>query len=1206
MRILTASDQPEVKPQARRLDVVNAPLDSLNLIEANAGTGKTWTITALYVRLLLEAERSVESILVVTFTESATAELRERIRNRLADARAVFERGSGEGDEVMAALLDRVKDREQALLRLTSALRDFDQAPIYTIHGFCQRVLGDTAFESGMPFRTEILVDQSALLKEIVDDFWRKEIHAVTPLFARFLIGKSVNPDSLANEVVRYIGKPYLDVRRPDAPADVATLERMYESAFREARASWLSERESVHKQLIDNPTLSGSKYRAEWVRAWLQQMEECLSSAHAGLDLCKQFDKFTPDGLKAGTKTGKMPPKHPFYDACATLKRAHEALIAAYTRALPLLKARLLEYCNTELAVRKERRQLQSYDDLLLNLDSALKGAHGATLAAGVRERYSAALIDEFQDTDPVQYSVFHQIYGGSEQPVFLVGDPKQSIYSFRGADVFAYLDARANARRAHTLDVNWRSEPTLLAAINRIFGNAATPFVIEDIPFHASEPASGDRGRFVIDGESAAPFEIWFADSSDGKAISKNAMKESASRATAAEIARLLNLGARGQARIVDEREDRPLRGGDIAVLVRNHDQARAVRDALSALGVASVQRGAENVFLSAEAEELERLLLAIAEPGREQLIGAALATEMMGYSGETLQALKADESRWEEVVESFREAHREWRERGFIPMLRSLLHRYDVVCRLLNFADGERRVTNLLHLTELMHCGSGTQGISGLLASLAAKRKAPEVANLEEILRLESDENLVKILTIHVAKGLEYPLVFCPFMWDGNLRSAKSEAIKFHDPAKREVAVLDFGSETLEDGRAQAVLEEHAENMRLLYVALTRAKYRCWMVWGRINEAETSAPAWLLHRGGSTVRPAATQSKGHSQDMPQLANMRADLERLAASSDGAIRVVDFPASADIRFEPVDTATPVLTARAFTGAIRDTKRVTSFTGLTHGRAIEAPDYDAADREPELEAMPTGRDIFSFPRGAHAGKCLHAIFEHVDFTNLARPELERVVGRDLAAHGFESIWVQAIADMVQRVVETPLDDGGALRLDRVPLSKRLDELEFYYPLSGLTHGGLKQILLEWGFPGDIRERIGELTFATMHGYMRGFIDIVFEHGGRYYLADYKSNWLGPTINAYQQEALTKAMGREAYYLQYLVYCVALHRYLQLRVRGYSYDTHFGGVRYLFVRGMHPDSGSTRGIYADTPPRELIGALDRYLKTGMA
>jgi exodeoxyribonuclease V beta subunit len=343
-----------------------------------------------------------------------------------------------------------------------------------------------------------------------------------------------------------------------------------------------------------------------------------------------------------------------------------------------------------------------------------------------------------------------------------------------------------------------------------------------------------------------------------------------------------------------------------------------------------------------------------------------------------------------------------------------------------------------------------------------------------------------------------------------------------------------------------------------------------------------------------------------KDAREETPDVSHIRADLEQIAASSQGAIGVVDLPSAADIRFEPLDSGARLLTARAFTGAIRDTRRVTSFTGLAHGRAIEAPDYDAADRDLELEVTTTGgRDIFGFPRGAQAGKCLHAIFENVDFTSFARSELERIVGRELSAHGFESMWVRAVADMVEHVVATPLDPCGTLRLERVPRTKRLDELEFYYPLANLSHAGLKQILLASGFPAEIRERIGELAFMPMQGYMRGFIDIVFEHDGRYYLADYKSNWLGPSIEAYQQDALAKAMAREAYYLQYLVYCVALHRYLRLRVPGYRYETHFGGVRYLFLRGMHPRSGVTRGVYADEPPRELIEALDTYLSNGV-
>jgi exodeoxyribonuclease V beta subunit len=611
--------------------------------------------------------------------------------------------------------------------------------------------------------------------------------------------------------------------------------------------------------------------------------------------------------------------------------------------------------------------------------------------------------------------------------------------------------------------------------------------------------------------------------------------------------------------------------------------------VREALSAVGVASVQRGSQNVFATAEAEELERVLLAIAEPGREQLIGAALATELMGYSGDELYLLRTNEAAWEKAVEMFREAHREWRERGFIPMLRTFLHHYDVVYRLLQYTDGERRVTNLRHLAERLHCDADRQGMSGLLAWFAGKRKAPGFANLEELLRLESDENLVKILTIHVAKGLEFPLVFCPFLWDGKLWSKNDDVLAFHDPQTRE-AVVDFGSETIEQAREQARLEERAENMRLLYVALTRAKYRCCMIWGNIKDAEASAPAWLLKGAAAQIDPT---------------NMRGDVERLQASSNGAIAVVDLPTGRDGHFQPGDPTSPVLAARVFTGSIDDTKRVTSFTGLAHGRALEAPDYDATpEREPLAEEI-TGRlDIFTFPRGAQAGKCLHAIFETVDFVALARDDLSRIVARELAAHGFESEWAGVVAEMVERVIATPLDENGTLQLNRVPRSKRLDELEFYYPLASLSHAGLKQILVASGFPDEIRDRIGELTFAPLQGYMRGFIDLVFEHDARYYLVDYKSNWLGSTIHAYQRDALERAMGREAYYLQYLVYCVALHRYLQLRVRGYSYDTHFGGVRYLFLRGMHPKAGASCGVYSDKPPHALIDALDRYLRTG--
>jgi exodeoxyribonuclease V beta subunit len=512
-----------------------------------------------------------------------------------------------------------------------------------------------------------------------------------------------------------------------------------------------------------------------------------------------------------------------------------------------------------------------------------------------------------------------------------------------------------------------------------------------------------------------------------------------------------------------------------------------------------------------------------------------------------------------------------------------------------RLLAYPDGERRVTNLSHLLELMHRDTARGGMVAALEWLADKRAAPGNKNEEELLRLESDENLVKILTVHAAKGLEFPLVFCPYLWDGRLHATREDSITFHDPAQRHAAVLDLGSDMLEASRPLAIREELAESLRLLYVALTRACYRCWMVWGHINEAETSAPAWLLHRRAGAADSVAVALSD--------ALIRDDLERIAASADGRIAVRPIVPGRECDVVSGPAPLQQLAARPFTGAVRETWRLTSFSALAHARAVETPDYDAGTRAVEIEAAAETLDIHAFPRGARTGRCLHAIFEAIDFADPSRAMLERAVAHALAAHDFSARWVDVVSDMVEFVLATPLDESGKLRLARVTADRRLNELEFYYPIAHLSDGGLRALLLRWEFPDEIRERIGALEFAPARGYMKGYIDLVFECDGRYYLADYKSNWLGPSASAYGVLELRKAMAREAYYLQYLVYCIALHRYLAGRIADYDYDRHFGGVYYLFLRGMRPDAGRN-GIYADRPARALIEALDRYLAQG--
>ena len=528
------------KSAMNRLNVFEAALGGVNLIEASAGTGKTHTITGLYLRLVLEAERPVRNILVVTYTKAATEELRDRIRQRLLGARAAFERGKAEEDGFLGVLLARSDDHERAVKRLTNAIRGFDEAAIYTIHGFCQRVLGDSAFESAMPFETELLPDERELLQEIVDDFWRREFYHATPLLVNFLLDEGYTPESLLQEIRGHLAKAYLTLKPPQKPPGFATAEAAFATAYAELRALWGEARDTVERLLLDTKSLNGNRYRKTSIPGWLVLMDDYLLPEMANLKLFERFEKFTASQLAASTKAKQTAPQHPVFDACDKLLAAYRQLAEHYRWYLRALRVRLIDFCNRELVQRKRRLQLQSYDDLLANLDRALQSEGGESLAASIRQRYSAALIDEFQDTDPVQYDIFRRIYLGSDLPVFLVGDPKQAIYSFRGADIFAYLKARNDAAQRYTLDVNWRSDPDLLRAFNAVFERSPKPFLFAEIPYIEARAAECERQPLLLEGMRDPPFHFWFLGrDEDDRLLAKGKANEQIAAAVAAEIA-------------------------------------------------------------------------------------------------------------------------------------------------------------------------------------------------------------------------------------------------------------------------------------------------------------------------------------------------------------------------------------------------------------------------------------------------------------------------------------------------------------------------------------------------------------------------------------------------------------------------------------------------------------------------------------------
>jgi exodeoxyribonuclease V beta subunit len=1201
--------------EVKELDLLKTPLEGTNLIEASAGTGKTYAITGLVLRLILESGVPIQQILVVTFTEAATSELKDRIRKRLREAADAFSENRT-ADPFLQGLLARHLDeasRESALRRLNCALGDFDQAAIFTIHGFCLRTLQDHAFASGMLFDAELVSDQESLVREIVQDFWRAHFYAASPLFYAYARASGMSPGKLRDLVGKNLFNPHLKVIPERAAACSEALEKRFIEKFEMVSRSWTSSRDAVEAILMGSPALNRSRYRIAGIPSWLREMDlqfqgECLSCS-----LCMSFVKFTRSSIEQSVKKNQEPPYHGFFDQAEELQEAAQELQAAYDGRIVGLQVAFIDHLRTRLEARKASKNILFFDDLLVKLERALAEPGGGHLAEIARERFKAALIDEFQDTDSIQYSIFRHIFGDGSSPLFLIGDPKQAIYGFRGADVFSYMDAARQTSRRYTLSENWRSEPSLISGVNAVFDQDHPAFVYEEIAFHPAHAAKAKQHDLLqVDGRSPSPLQVWLLESthfSDGKPIPKGKAQPLILDAAAAEISRLVGLG-RGQRALIGAR---PVREGDIAVLVRTNREASEVRKSLAILNIHSVLYSTENLFDTHEAMEMERLLTAIANPGREGLIRAALATDLLGVSGEEIGRLMEDEVGWERRLLTFTEYHEAWSRFGFFRMFRQLLSEEEILPRLMMFENGERRCTNVLHLSEVLHQVATENGFNmSALLKWFSSRKDKGTPRLEEHqLRLESDENAVRIVTIHKSKGLEYPVVICPFLWQDS-RPGKGPFV-FHDERHGMRLTLDLGSPDEAEHRVLAGKEALAENLRLLYVAMTRAMNRCTIVWGPFNGAGTSAPAYLLHPSVGREWDGDLDSLDKRFKGLDDAAVRADLETLRERAGQAVEIREMPLEKGRVQPPAACQTLELSSRPFTAGIDRVWGISSFSSLISKQphraeladrdewapeALSAQDVPAQDWEQKQHS-----DIFAFPKGTASGILLHKIFEELDFTH-ADPEIVRdLVLKGLGTQGLDPAWTDVLCRMIGNVLGIGLpSEFGTFRLSQIPAARRLTELEFTFPLRRLRGSELAELFSR--HVGDGSWACGHrdrFRFDTVEGFMKGFIDLVFEANGRFYILDWKSNFLGARIEDYEQEALRKAVRESLYDLQYTLYTAALHQYLKTRLPGYRYESHFGEVFYLFLRGIDPAYGPKYGVYRDRPSGESIETLSEAL-----
>ncbi|MDD5276363.1 MAG: exodeoxyribonuclease V subunit beta [Methylovulum sp.] len=1162
---------------AKPFDPVETELRlGVNLIEASAGTGKTYAIAMLVLRFVGELGMTIEELLVVTFTKAATEELKERVRARLAEARRALA-GHSEGiDSNVIRWLDGLAiDPALVKQRVDLALLDIDQASVFTIHGFCQRVLREHALESGQLFDAELTGDLAVIKQACADDFWRRQIYPRTAWEVAALTTGFKTPDALLASVDRVNGGIAVYPEQLDLAISLAQLKQAVASAADQLDGC------------LDAVCGAGDKFKASYRRSLVAQSGTLKNWLH-GACLPPEKSAFallTANGLREGLDGVKFRSnktqssderKNTYLTQLAIDTAAFDALADAFKQLTLTLRRALLETLRTELDKRLQQLNVLSFDDLISRLSETLQGEKSALLIAQLQQRFKAALIDEFQDTDQSQWFIFSSLFAAPSQYLYLIGDPKQAIYKFRGADIYSYLDAQKQAEHQFTLGKNWRSHPQLVDAVNALFKHPQA-FLLDDLAFKEVKPAlSAEDGALQQGGQALAPMMLWQLPPSDGKNGYWTEGKAAAEIRLAVinEIVRLLNgdfILVRKQDGIETVRKIQPQ---DIAILVRTNQQAQEYQAALRAVGVPSVLNNTESVFTAQEAADLYVVLQAVAHPGDVARLKEMLALSWFGMDGQALYQTINNEAELDAWMSRFLGYFQDWQQSGLMTMMQHLFGQENVKATLAASELADRCLTNLQHVIELVQQAAvdehlGINKTLDWLHNAITQALQHKTSGETQLLRLETDEDAVNIVTMHRAKGLEYPLVFCPYLWYRSpYLNSEQNLITCHEQGQM---IADLGSEAFEAHRAQALMEELAEDLRVFYVAVTRAKYRCYLIWGDVRSADKandSAMAHLLAFAEADFAAQQAKLKGFSEQ----------------SAAFAYQLLDVPGQPEGRYQQWTTV-PKLEARVQRRSLYTRWQMSSYTALSALSLTDAPELpeDKAREEPvQAEKL-----LAELPRGAHTGNVVHDLLENTTFLDLAeRKDITAQREKACLRYGLKLEQPSLLDDLLWATVSTPLSATDTdFCLKNVPDRRCLKEMPFYLAMQTMDARQINGILE--GSPA-----YQPLSSKVMCGFLTGFIDLICAYQGRYYVMDYKTN----SLPDYVPETLTHAMREHNYGLQYWLYTVVLHRYLQNRLPDYDYETHFGGVRYLFVRGMQPDVAMS-GVYQDRPELERVEEL---------
>ncbi|WP_340102600.1 exodeoxyribonuclease V subunit beta [Rhodohalobacter sp. 8-1] len=1178
------------------------------LIEASAGTGKTYTIVGIYIRLLIEKNLPVDQILTVTFTKKATAELRERVLERLRACLMVLEIGGlpKDSDDFLSEILSRYKNDVSAIKKLRDAIQNFDDSQVFTIHGFCQKILQEEALVAGTPFDMSVNPSDN-LYETAAEDFWRIFIQEHGSDDAgRYLISKLTGMVPTPAELVGSGGvKPLLDKRYARPEGNILEDPKAYLGELVDLKSElvgvWQSEKDDI-LEILKNCNV---KSYQQHLNSRLEKLTDFLNDQHFKSDKPGSLRYFTSDYLYDETNIRKNHdpvPRHRFFDKCSE----YSELVADIGR----VETTLLHDAFVDIKHRRDElsksNDSYSYNDLLIKIRDSLSNKNrGDELAAKLKERYPVALVDEFQDTDPIQYDIFSSIYPSqnTDSSLMMIGDPKQAIYAFRGADLHTYFRARHEGVDAeYTLKRNYRSTVQYISAINYLFDGNQRPFIEEDIEFLASVPGRQDHtDPLIISDQPMAPLQVV---SRRGVESSKDSSCDFVFAETVIRISDLLRQSENGNARIGDE----PVRAGDIAILVSRNKDAYDLQQRLKTVGIDSVTKTDQNIFETLEARKVEMLMNAVLNPADHRILNAALLTGMFGFELTELYSESEDEDKRQALIEELFDLSDIWRREGFYSMFYRLVYSDRRLVHFASVKNSERIITNFFHLADLCTKAEKENLYSPEKLHTWLLRQMENTDEEEKELQLESDQHLVKIMTIHSSKGLQFPIVFCPTLWMGyepsSFKNTIRKMVEYHTDESDDL-IINYDRQKSDqriDAEFASDVESIAEDVRKTYVALTRAQYTTVVMWDSYTYSHLSGLGASLIGRHEVIECIKNKTKVHEKKGiadTEFMNRFRGLEE-ASGKRISLEIVD--AAADIGGDSIAIDQPErqLTFQPYAG--RDSlpvqKRLESFTSLAgHSSEPGAPDYDqlldnfSAPFEDNIEDVTPGElTIFNFPKGATAGTAIHKLFEHESFEyNQAKvANHSEAVKEVLEEYNFSEKWLPVLKNMLRDVAGA---DIPGFCLNDLSRKDELREMEFHFPASSADGASLLQVIRN--------ETASEIPETSGKRYMTGFIDLIARQNNKYMILDYKSNYLGDSPDDYMRDNLKPEIKAASYDLQYHLYTVALVKYLRSKIKDFDYDEHFAGVAYLFIRGMK--AGSDNGIWFHKPEKNVIMQLEHAL-----